>query len=298
MSTHKCVNFGFLILLAVLLTGCFNKYIKTEAQLQAHFAQQPFKPQYHQVDTLGRTLAYAHIGHDSLPLVVFVHGAPGSWYGYLNLLSDSLLQQHFQMIAIDRPGYGNSDYGYPLTRLKDQALMLQSVVTHYQDHRPILLVGRSYGSPIVAQFAADYPDLVDGCVLLAPALDPKKEKFWWFSPLGLLDGIRNLLPNALNVATDEKYSHKRELRKLAKDLEKITVPVTVIQGGKDKLVHPNNLQYAGKMLQSAQTELIYLPEDNHHISRNRPDLVKHYLLQHHTNYVKRYSPEAGQLGGR
>lgn len=298
MRLYKRVNIGLLLLLAVVSTGCFNKYIKTEAQLQAHFAQQTFRPNYHQIDTLGRKLAYAHIGYDSLPLVVFVHGAPGSWYGYLNLMSDSMLQQHFQMISIDRPGYGASDYGYPLTRLKDQALMLQALLQRYKAHRPILLVGRSYGSPVVAQLAADYPELVDGCLLLAPALDPKKEKFWWFSPLGLLDGVRNLLPNALNVATDEKYSHRRELRQLAKDLSKIQTPTTVVQGGKDKLVHPDNLHYAGKKMSEAPIELIFLPDDNHHISHNRPELVKQLLFKHLNDYQKHYSPSPGQLGGR
>ncbi len=258
----------------------------TDAQITARFSGQPMQPDYHRIDTLGRTLAYTRIGHDTLPLLLFIHGAPGSWYGYLNLLQDTTLQQTFQMISVDRPGYGKSDYGYPLPALEDQGKMLHAILERYQDRRPIIVVGRSYGSPIAARLAMDYPELVDAFVMLAPAIDPDLEKFWWFSPLGKLDGIKNALPDALNVATVEKYAHRRELRKMLPLWEQVQTPNTVIQGGDDDLVLPANLLFAEEKLKNAPSRIVFVPNQNHFISSERPDLVKKYVMQHYTEYFQ------------
>lgn len=292
------------LLLAVLLPaglfmgGCFRKWTLSPQQIEQRFADKPLKPIPFAVDTLGRRLAWHQIGHDTLPLLLLIHGAPGSWYGYLNLMEDPELQRYFQMVSVDRPGYGASDYGHPLNSLEDQSRMLHAVLERYKHCRPIIVLGRSYGSPIAAQLAADYPELVDACVMLAPAIDPRLEKFWWFSPIGLLDGVRNLLPDALNVATDEKYSHRRELRKLEQLLPKISTPTTVIQGGDDDLVDPRNILYAEKMLQNAPARMVFIPGQSHHISRQRPDLVKKYVLMHLEEYRKpALVSSRGSLGG-
>ncbi len=54
---------------------------------------------------------YTHLGDLDLPLVVLVHGTPGSSNGFMDYLADSLLPEKAQLIALDRPGFGDSDYG-------------------------------------------------------------------------------------------------------------------------------------------------------------------------------------------
>ena len=277
----------WLVLLVLLAQGGCKSWELTEAQLTNYYADKALKPSFHQIDTLGRSLHYAQLGHDTLPLLFLVHGAPGSWQGYFNLMNDPELQERFLMISIDRPGYGKSDYGEALVSIEDQARMMHAILARYPNNRPIILLGRSFGSPIVAQMAADYPDLVDAMVLLAPPIDPQLEKFWWFSPLGRWKYAQKFLPEAVNVATLEKYAHARELKKLDRKWEKIHKPSTVIQGGKDWIVEPRNLLFAERKLRNAPLRLVYIAEQDHDISTNRPDLVKKYILKHYREYHER-----------
>jgi len=59
----------------------------------------------------GNSLHYVSTGSDTLPVLVFVHGSPGSWNAFENYLKDSELLRRFYIISIDRPGFGYSDYG-------------------------------------------------------------------------------------------------------------------------------------------------------------------------------------------
>ena len=281
----------FLLLLPLLAQWGCKGWELTDQELASYYAGKPLKPSFHQVDTLGRSLHYAKMGHDSLPLLFLVHGAPGSWQGYFNLMNDPELQERFLMISIDRPGYGKSDYGEALVSIEDQARMMHAILARYPNNRPIILLGRSFGSPIVAQLAADYPDLVDALVMLAPPIDPQLEKYWWFSPLGRWKYAQKFLPDAVNVATLEKYAHERELKKLDRKWEKIHKPSTVIQGGKDWIVEPRNLLFAERKLRNAPLRLVYIAEQDHDISTNRPDLVKKYVLRHHREYHERKHPK-------
>ncbi len=39
-----------------------------------------------------------------------------------------------------------------------------------------ILVGHSLGGPVIARTAMDYPDLVDGLILVGGSIDPEMEK--------------------------------------------------------------------------------------------------------------------------
>ena len=56
-------------------------------------------------------LHYAVCGDDALPTLVFVHGSPGSWMHYMKYMWDGDLRKKFRIVAIDRPGFGYSDFG-------------------------------------------------------------------------------------------------------------------------------------------------------------------------------------------
>ena len=94
-------NFLLIVLLfascVLLFTRCFvlNDYIKTDAELDEHYSNSSVKPVYKKSELNDRNQHYAVLSKsDTLPLLVMVHGAPGAWYGYLNLTDDSLLQEH------------------------------------------------------------------------------------------------------------------------------------------------------------------------------------------------------------
>lgn len=252
----------------------------SERQIRAHYAGQPTRPTFFTIENDSLKLFVASIGPDTLPPLLLIHGAPGSWYGYLRMLDDSLLQRHFQILAIDRPGYGKSRKGRkPVTSITKQAQWVGQALNLNHSGKPAIVLGRSYGAPIAARLAMLYPRRIRHLFLIAAPLDPDKEKFFWFSKWGKLPPIRWFLPRRMNLATAEKYTHVNELRQLQPLWPRLNVPVTVMQGGSDWIVDPKNLDFAKDVLKDKRAEFIFLPEAGHLITNSHPDLVRKLILE-------------------
>ena len=266
--------------LSIIFASCFNRWILTEKELKNHYADRVSKPLFHLIENDSTKLYFATFGLDTAQPVLFVHGAPGSWDSYLNLLDDTLLQHNFHLISVDRPGYGKSQKRpkKKVYSLEEQAKSIIIALKSNHSNKKAIIIGRSYGAPVAAKLAAMYPDKIEKIVLLSPAIDPDTEKFWWFSNLGKLFLVRWFLPERMNTATDEKYAHIKELKILKNDWKKIRSDVTVMAGGKDWIVDTTNFSFAKKMLIGKNAKFIFIPESGHLISKTRPDLVKKELL--------------------
>jgi pimeloyl-ACP methyl ester carboxylesterase len=231
----------------------------TNKELKFHYQNRLSKPFYHIVENDSVRLHYVTFGADTAQAVLFIHGAPGAWDGYLNLLDDSLLQHNFHLISVDRPGYGKSQ-----KRIKKKSYSLE------QHAKSIILALKSNHSHKKA--------IIIGIILLSPAIDPDTEKFWWFSKFGKVFLVRWFLPERMNTATDEKYAHTKELQILKNDWQKINSDVTVMVGGQDWIVDTTNFSFAKKMLIGKNAKFIFIPESGHLISNSRPDLVKKEII--------------------
>lgn len=267
--------------LSIVFVSCFSRWILTEKELKAHYANRISKPLFHVIENDSTKLHYVTFGADTAQPVLFVHGAPGSWDGYLNLLDDSLLQHNFHLISVDRPGYGKSQKRpkKKVYSLEEQAKSIILALKSNHSTKKAIIIGRSYGAPVAAKLAAMYPDKIEKIVLLSPAIDPDTEKFWWFSKFGKVFLVRWFLPERMNTATDEKYAHIKELKLLRNDWKKIQSEVTVMAGGKDWIVDTTNFSYAKKMLIGKNAKFIFIPESGHLISSSRPDLVKKEIFK-------------------
>lgn len=265
-----------LISLVFLFDSCFKRLVLSDKQIEERYAQSSRKPKSGSYFYNSRKLHYMEAGSDSLPTVIFIHGAPGAWYGYIEYIDDTLLQTKYNLVSVDRPGYGKSDYGKSLTSITQQAEALKPLLeSKKKTNKKVILVGRSYGCPIAAKAAAEYPELVDGILLLAPAMDPKREKFWWFSSLANSKVVRAILPKMLNVASDEKFSHAQELKNIENDLVCINQSVVLMQGMKDQIIDPENVCYVDSMLVNAKyKEVVTFDDCDHFISRYKPQKVK------------------------
>ncbi len=272
----KTQRFLIFAILSITLGSCFSRWIMTESELKQHYRDRLSKPLFHMVENDSLKLHYVTFGADTAQPVLFIHGAPGSWDGYLNMLDDSALQHNYHLISVDRPGYGKSQKK-PKKRvysLAEQANAISLALRSNHSGKKAIVVGRSYGAPVAAELAALYPQLVKKVILLSPAIDPDTEKFWWFSKYGKLFIVRWFLPERMNTATDEKYAHVAELKKLKSDWAKIRSEVTVMCGGKDWIVDTSNFSFAKKVLAGKNARFIFIPESGHLISASHPDLVK------------------------
>ncbi|MCU0324968.1 MAG: alpha/beta hydrolase [Spirosomaceae bacterium] len=268
---------GFLVVavLSVLISSCFSRWIMTDKEINEHYANRKSKPIYHTIQTDSAKIHFVSFGDETKQPILFIHGAPGSWDGYLNFLDDTTLQKNFHLISVDRPGYGKSQTKpkKKVYTLEEQARAIELSLKSNYSGKKAIIIGRSYGVPVAVKLAALYPQSVQKIVLLSPAIDPEKEKFWWFSGFGKIFLIRWFLPERMNTATDEKFAHIAELRKLEADYAKIQAEITVMQGGQDNIIDQSNFDYAKKMLAGKNAHFIYIPESGHLISRSRPDLV-------------------------
>ncbi len=97
------------------------------------------------------------------PPVVLLHGFPQSWFCWRHVIP--LLAPHFQVIAPDLRGYGDSDKpagGY------DKGTMAADIraLVHALGHRRITLVGHDRGARVAHRYALDYPQELQGVALL------------------------------------------------------------------------------------------------------------------------------------
>ena len=284
MKIKKFLIFGLLFsTLSIVLTSCFaiNKYIYTDKELTEHFENQKLKPVYKHVKFHDNTVHYAVISKsDTLPLLVFIHGAPGAWYGYLNLMDDTLLQQKYKLVAIDRLGYGKSNYGKAETSTQIQANALQEIIEKENTAgKKIVLLGRSYGAPIAALYSIRNPEKIEKLYMVSPVIDPKNEKFYWFSGIAKWKPVQWMLPKMLNVATAEKYSHSKEMELMLPEWKKLYTPTFVITGANDKIADTCNFSFAKCHLNNCNSVFLKLPNAGHLITREHPELIRNLILQ-------------------
>ena len=274
--------FSCLILLAFMLTGCFRKWRMTDKELKSYYAAKTTKPVFFTIKNDSVSLFCATVGADTLPPLLMIHGAPGAWYGSRNLLDDTLVQKQYHIIAMDRPGYNKSRFKgkrNAVTSIETQAIAIHEALRLNRSSKTGVVMGSSFGGPIAAKIAIMYPDRFHQLVMLAPAIEPDKEKYWWFH-LFIRGGlVRALMPRFVNNATDEKFAHVEELKKLMPEWSKLSVPITMVQGGEDNVVYPSNLDFARKVLLGKPAEFVFLPGSGHMIRSQNPDLVRSIVLK-------------------
>jgi len=252
----------------------------SDRQITKHYKNRHIKPVMKYLSYKDYHILHAIVGDTSKPLLLFIHGSPGAWYSYMKLMDDSALLANYRMIAVDRIGFDKSNYGVAITSIDEHVNYLEKLVAEYNiTGQKVFVMGSSYGGPIAASFAAHNPKLVQELFLLSPVIDPASEKIFWFSYMARLSFINMWLHQSLNVASEEKFTHKKELRRLKPLWKDIRCKTTVVMGKNDWMASPRNLAFAQKMLTNANGADFYLLDNTGHvILYHNPGLVKKLLL--------------------
>lgn len=280
MPRYAPVHYLLLLALGTSLTSCFRMKSK-DKKLLRKFAKVQTSASIHYYTYKDYEIRYAKVNGEKkdLPTVIFIHGAPGQLSEYIKIMGRPELQNAARIIAVDRPGYGRSNYGKALTSIEEQARALDSLILRYQNDAPLVVVGHSFGGPIAAQVAVHHPNAIDHVIMLAPAISPEDEKIFWIAHLGKIPPFRWLLSPALRVATDEKFSHVEELEKLKPQLSQINTRVTYVHGTKDFIVPYRNIHFAREQLSQADTTFITLPKANHILQHSHRDFIVEQVLK-------------------
>ena len=226
----------------------------------------------------GIEMRYADIGNETNPLVVFIHGAPGSLDVFNNFLKDPDLRSRTRMIAVDRAGYGLSNFGIAETSIQKQAALIAPLLQKNRGNQKPIIVGHSFGGTIAAKLAMEYPEKIGGVILAGAAVDPDHEKFFFVARIIEIPLLNKIVPESMLVAYQEKNTHVDELRLMLPDWPAISTKVTILHGTKDGLVPVENAYFAEKALENARVRMAIYDEAGHLIPWTKPDLLKKEIL--------------------
>lgn len=205
-------------------------------------SQKPFEIRYfnNNGDRI-RYLYYQNVA-EGKPLLFIVHGAPGSSSNFKSIIENDTLRSQYSILMIDRLGYGYSEFGKYHT-IKEQAAAIENIIAEMAAEE-VILVGHSFGGSIVGYIATQNPSWLLATVMIAPAIDPENEKYFWFGKLGYYKLTRWMAPKSFRVAASEKYKHLEELEEFMNDWGNIRKPILHIHGDKDVLVPFENLAFS------------------------------------------------------
>jgi pimeloyl-ACP methyl ester carboxylesterase len=275
-SKRLLIGYIILFIISQILSSCLTFKVN-QKEIDKKFLGYQMKPVQHQMEVQG-----VKMGSDSLPVAFFVHGSPGSWSAFIDFMKDTVLLKKVKMVAVDRIGFGDSDFGNAEKSLIIQSELLKPIVAKYKKSgKKVILIGHSLGGPMIARMAMDYPELIDNLIIvagsIAPDLEPNEK--WFRIPMDFMP-ISILIPASFRASNHEILYLKPELEKMLPLWKNIRQPVIVIQGGKDMLVNPKNADFAEKMLVNAKSlKVVRIDTMNHFVPWSHPQLIKKAILE-------------------
>jgi pimeloyl-ACP methyl ester carboxylesterase len=243
-------------------------------------------------DSLGHKLHYYELNQANAEWnLLFIHGTPATAAIFGEQFRHPFPRAN--LIALDRPGFGASRPARRWPSLDDQANAVGFLLSAVTNHRTIL-VGHSYGGPIALLAALKFTNRVAGVVLIGGSVDPALEHTYPVQRIADWPLISWLLPQPLRQCNRELLTLRSDLLRLQPQLARLSVPVVMLHGAKDRQVPVENVAYLREQLAAAwKTDLFdpcVFPGYNHFIPWEHPDAVQ-AALHLLTSRLSRRSPE-------
>ena len=271
-------NIGFFFLFLGIL-GCSSFPYQDLIEESVRYIEANHPEGHSNLEIDGERWHFFRLANPTKPLLLLIHGSPGSWQAYAHFFKSPRLVENFELIAFDRFGYGKNRRGLPHGKLDDQIQIPLKLIENFAGSRPVIVVGHSYGGPVAVKLAQMYPKKVQALILLAAAVDPDLEETLWYQNIAKQWGIRSLIPSALDVCNREILALKDELKIMASSYGKINQPVFVVQGTIDKLVPKENVDYLKRKLKKEQLHITTLKEGRHFIPWAFPGQVEAAIVK-------------------
>jgi len=254
--------------------------VTTDEQTRDYFEGEGLECTIGNDSIFGHPLRWVEVStmqKDTLPIVIFTHGAPGAANNFFQFQTDTALLKYARLISVDRLGYSPNDQGNAEVSIQKQSEALAKILSHY-DYPYVIAVGHSYGGPITSSFVLDNPEKVKAAVLLAPALDPDEEKDFAIVKFTEWKATRWAVPAFFMVAAAEKKAHESELRKLLPKWQLVQTPFIHVHGTDDDIVPYKNITFSERMIPDSLLTIITIDGGSHMTPWEDEDLVTHQLL--------------------
>jgi len=259
--------------LLVLLGACAPQYSSELSPALQSVAESGF------VEHEDTRLYFTQRGDPQKPLVVFIHGTPGSWRGFQGYLENPRLAERVHMIAVDRLGFGRSSDSGARPSFTEQAAAIARVMQLNRSGYKTLVVGHSLGGSIGYRLAIDQPDSVGALVAVSSAIDPSISDPRWYNKLAQLRLSQWLISSDLTTSNKEMMQLKPELEALQPHLAEFPVPLTILQGGEDWLVLKSHAGFAQQSVKSQQVRVVEFAERGHFVVWEELEVVVDEILR-------------------
>ncbi len=230
-------------------------------------------------------LSALEAGPEEAPVtILFVHGFGGwkeQWLPQMRCLSAGA-----RTIALDLRGHGESSKPRSAYGVEELVRDLEAAVEALRVKRPFVLVGHSFGAALVASYAAEHPDQIEGLVLISPSSDYRMSwiyRWGFYVPDAIFDAVMGLLnrirPTFLAPAYVLKALYFQGLSAWDAEevLPRVKAPTRVIRPRWDPLFSSREVRRVVELLPDA--EEIVIASASHMLMRARPDRVNEALAE-------------------
>ena len=261
--------------LLLLSTRLFS-FSLSEDSISSSFGELEYSPEHHYYQYQGERMHYVTCGDSSAIPLLMVHGSPGSWDNFVKFVTEAEVLNKFFIIAVDRPGYGDSQ-NKELRSLSQQSKALKQIIeNHFHDEEGYLL-GHSYGGAVCLQLATDYSEQFKGMLLAAGTLADIYQKPRWYNYAVRYTPVGWLLNETFKLSNREMWRLPEDLQSLYPDLSKLDMKIAMLQGGRDFLVDPATPDYLFSQLPNGQTRVFYWEDMDHFLIWNDLDKIESAL---------------------
>ena len=163
--------------------------------------------------------------------------------------------------------------------IEEQSEILMAIIKKYGSKHNVL-IGHSYGGPIVGNVGLDSAGDIDAVVMIAPLVDPDSEPLRWYSYFSYWRLTSWLLPKDLVVAGSEKFAHAAELEKIRSKWSMAKGRFIHIHGLKDGLAPGvENVDFLKDHLPPESLQSVVYDDKGHLIIWSEYDEMKAIILK-------------------
>ena len=172
--------------------------------------------------------------------LVVVPGAPSEHIYWTDFAGE--IRKDVEFYALERPGYGASGPGEPVTDLKEQSA---AVVPLFKDGAAScnIVMGSSYGAAIALLTALDHPDRVDGVIVSSGLIVAPGRRARTMAFLGSVINPFVRYGADLGTIRREIVAAPAQRRKIMARLDELNVPVVIVHGDDDEIVPISNAYF-------------------------------------------------------
>lgn len=266
------IVFGLLVLLFLFIEG-FDRYIATDKGALWLFKNLP--NQNMEIRRTPSGVRYLSIGDEDKPLLMLIHGAPGSLYDWKSFAKRADLYDQYRVLIVERPGYGGTKPRKAEPSIKIQAARILEVLD--KEGKSAVVMGHSYGGPIAVAMAAMSPNMVSKVIGVSGQYDPDNEITFRISYFINFKLFKYLLPRFIWASNVEKLTHPDALREILTMYAEVKTPIVLLHGDSDTLVPYENSPFLMNLLHE-NAEMITLPGWDHPIHMTESDYLVDFVL--------------------